>query len=96
MKCHVNGRFAAPRETPLPYDLNGRPEPAPRLRRLFRRPTEEITPRDPGLVPVAGSGDDAAAASAVLDAADAFDPEAQSVLLHLLELPPERSARCSG
>lgn len=71
----------------MPYDLNGRPEQQSRLRRLFRRPTEEITPDDPGLVPVAGSSDDAVASSAVLDAAETFDPEAQSVLRHLLELP---------
>lgn len=74
----------------MPYDLNGRPEQQPRRRRLFRRPTEEITPHTPGLVPVAGSGDDAVASSAVLDAAEDFDPQAQSVLRHLLELPASR------
>ncbi|QRY83880.1 hypothetical protein JVY00_18880 [Tsukamurella tyrosinosolvens] len=37
---------------------------------------------------MAESGDDAAASSSVLDAAEGFDPEAQSVLLHVLEVPP--------
>lgn len=86
-KSNVSGRFAPRWSAAVPYDVNGRPEPTSRLRRLLRRPTEEITPGDPGLVPVAGSADDAVAASAVLDAAEAFDPEAQSVLRHLLELP---------
>ncbi|WP_415847198.1 hypothetical protein [Tsukamurella strandjordii] len=36
---------------------------------------------------MAGSADDTVASSAVLDAAEAFDPQAQSVLRHLLELP---------
>ncbi|GAA4388420.1 hypothetical protein [Tsukamurella soli] len=49
----------------------------------------ELTPGDPDLVPVAESGDDSAASSAVLDAADLFDPRAQSVLWHLLALPPD-------
>lgn len=76
----------------MPYDLNGRAESQTRFGRLrarfSSRTVEEITPEQPGLVPVAGSGDDAVAASAVLDAAKAFDPEAQSVLRHVLELPP--------
>ncbi|WP_148281544.1 hypothetical protein [Tsukamurella sp. 1534] len=73
----------------MPYDLNGRPERRPRLHRLLRRTVEELTPGDPGLVPVAESDDDTAAASAVLDASPGFDPEVQSVLWHLLELPDE-------
>ncbi|SDR06589.1 hypothetical protein SAMN04489765_3022 [Tsukamurella pulmonis] len=76
----------------MPYDLNGRPEQRTRLGRLLShlstRTVEELTPGHPGLVPVAQSDDDAAASSAVLDAAEGFDPEAQSVLLHVLELPP--------
>ena len=76
----------------MPYDLNGRPEERTRLGRLLgrlsTRTVEELTPGDPGLVPVAGSGDDAAASSSVLDASPDFDPEAQSVLRHVLELPP--------
>lgn len=76
----------------MPYDLNGRPEAQGRLGKLFGRfsgrAVEETTPEHPGLVPVASSSDDAAASSAVLDAAPDFDPEAQSVLRHVLELPP--------
>ncbi len=76
----------------MPYDLNGRPEQRTRLGRLLgrlsTRTVEELTPGHPGLVPVAQSGDDAAASSSVLDAAEGFDPEAQSVLRHVLELPP--------
>ena len=75
----------------MPYDLNGRPEQTTRFGRLRdrlgRRTVEEITPGHPGLVPVAGSDDDAVASSSVLDAAEGFDPEAQSVLRHVLELP---------
>ncbi|NMD57752.1 hypothetical protein FK530_07975 [Tsukamurella conjunctivitidis] len=55
---------------------------------LSTRTVEELTPGHPGLVPVAASGDDAAASSSVLDAAVGFDPEAQSVLRHVLEIPP--------
>ncbi|MET9327086.1 hypothetical protein [Tsukamurella sp. NPDC003166] len=76
----------------MPYDLNGRPEQGTRLGRLLgrlsARTVEELTPGHPDLVPVARSGDDTAASSAVLDAAPGFDPEAQSVLQHVLELPP--------
>lgn len=76
----------------MPYDLNGRPEQRTRLGwllgHLSSRTVEELTPGHPDLVPVAQSDDDAAASSSVLDAAEAFDPEAQSVLLHVLELPP--------
>lgn len=76
----------------MPYDLNGRPEQRTRLGRLLgrlsARTVEELTPGHPGLVPVAESGDDAAASSFVLDAAEGFDPEAQSVLRHVLQLPP--------
>ncbi|SED05942.1 Uncharacterised protein (plasmid) [Tsukamurella tyrosinosolvens] len=76
----------------MPYDLNGRPEQRTRLGRLLghlsTRTVEELTPGHPGLVPVAESGDDAAASSSVLDAAEGFDPDAQSVLLHVLEVPP--------
>lgn len=75
----------------MPYDLNGRPEQRTRLGsflgRLSTRTVEELTPGEPGLVPVAESGDDAAASSSVLDAAPGFDPEAQSVLRHVLEIP---------
>lgn len=75
----------------MPYDLNGRLEPQTRLGRLLSRlssrTVEGITPEHPDLVPVAQSADDAAASSTVLDAAESFDPEAQSVLRHLLELP---------
>ncbi|BDH58100.1 hypothetical protein [Tsukamurella sp. PLM1] len=75
----------------MPYDLNGRPEQRTRLGRLLgrlsQRTVEELTPGHPGLVPVAQSADDAAASSAVLDASPGFVPEAQSVLLHVLELP---------
>ncbi|TWS19737.1 hypothetical protein FK529_10795 [Tsukamurella asaccharolytica] len=56
--------------------------------RLSTRTVEELTPEHPGLVPVAESGDDAAASSSVLDASPGFDPGAQSVLRHVLELPP--------
>ncbi|CAM3854779.1 hypothetical protein ACXYTP_14065 [Tsukamurella ocularis] len=76
----------------MPYDLNGRPEQRTRLGRLLShlsaRTVEELTPGHPGLVPVAASDDDAAASSSVLDAAEAFDPDAQSVLRHVLEVPP--------
>ncbi|GAA1076982.1 hypothetical protein [Tsukamurella spumae] len=76
----------------MPYDLNGRPEPGTRLGRLLgrlsQRTVEELTPGHPDLVPVAQSDDDTAASSSVLDAAPGFDPEAQSVLRHVLELPP--------
>lgn len=76
----------------MPYDLNGRPEQRTRLGRLLNRlsarTVEVLTPGHPDLVPVAQSGDDAAASSAVLDASASFDPEAQSVLLHVLEVPP--------
>lgn len=76
----------------MPYDLNGRPEERTRLGRLLgrlsTRTVEELTPGDPGLVPVAESDDDAAASSSVLDASPGFDPEVQSVLRHVLELPP--------
>lgn len=73
----------------MPYDLNGRLEQRSRMSRLLRRSVDELTHDDPELVPVAGSDDDAVASSAVLDGADGFDPEAQSVLLHVLELPPD-------
>ncbi|NKY19214.1 hypothetical protein HF999_12630 [Tsukamurella spumae] len=56
--------------------------------RLSQRTVEELTPGHPDLVPVAQSDDDTAASSSVLDAAPGFDPEAQSVLRHVLELPP--------
>ncbi|CAM3116463.1 hypothetical protein TSHO111613_03735 [Tsukamurella hominis] len=75
----------------MPYDLNGRPEQRTRLGRLLghlsTRTVDELTPGHPGLVPVAESGDDAAASSSVLDASPGFDPEAQSVLRHVLEIP---------
>lgn len=75
----------------MPYDLNGRPQERTRLGRLLgrlsTRTVEELTPGDPGLVPVAESDDDAAASSSVLDASAGFDPEAQSVLRHVLEIP---------
>ncbi|MDF0532003.1 hypothetical protein P0W64_16630 [Tsukamurella sp. 8F] len=72
----------------MPYDVNGRPVRDPLLRRLARRRSEDLTPRHPGLVPVAESDDDAAASSAVLDGSAGFVADAQSVLWHLLELPP--------
>ncbi len=76
----------------MPYDLNGRPVQRTRLARLASRlaprTVEDLTLGHPGLVPVAQSGDDAAASSSVLDAAPGFDPEAQSVLRHVLVVPP--------
>ncbi|GAB3127892.1 hypothetical protein GCM10027289_06080 [Tsukamurella serpentis] len=76
------------------YDLNGRPEQRTRLGRLkdrlSKRTVEGLTPGHPDLVPVARSDDDTAASSAVLDSSPGFDPAAQSVLRHVLELPPDR------
>lgn len=71
----------------MPFDVNGRPVSVPRWRRVLARATTDLTIGDPDLVPVASSRDDAAASSAVLGAAERFDPQAQAALWHLLELP---------
>ena len=71
----------------MPFDVNGRPASVPRWRRVFRSSSPDITIDHPDLVPVAGSSDDTVASSAVLAAAAAFDQAAQSVLVHVLDLP---------